>query len=501
MIRPRTGALRRPIAGGALTVAIAAALALASLTLPARPVKAAFSARWQGAMTGPFTMGPGSAEGTSWPARTFYVYVPKTLRPAGDRSLVVYLHGTTQTAEAAANSAMWNDVADREGFLVAYPEESTASSTDGSNGARAWAWGRAAFESRENGEMRTIAEITRAVTAQYAVDSGRVFIGGISAGAIMSTVMAASYPDLYNGVASWAGCAYLCADANGDLGAQRMGAHRRVVPAILFAGSTDYLVNPAMSQAAISGWTGMNDLADDGVANGSVSRQPTEGPTTFGADAASLEPAPNTGPADGSRGTLGTCLFVTAPKGNNPCPGATLGWESYPYTVTRFGTKANPSSVVVESWYIHGVSHNYAGGSNEGTYADPVGPDTTTAAWRFLDAHARPAVKASIADAAVVEGKKGVRPLAFTISLSQPAGHGASVTYATRDGSATSGTDYVAGSGTVTFEPGATEATVTIDVLGDKRRELDETFFVDLVGSSGAVLQRATATGTILTDE
>lgn len=480
---------------------LAAALALGSLNLPTRPAKAAFSARWQGTMTGPFTMGPGAEGGAAWPARTFYVYVPKTLRPAGDRSLVVYLHGTTQTAEAAANSARWNDVADQEGFLVAYPEESTANSTDGSNGARAWAWGRAAYESRENGEMRTIAEITRAVTAQYAVDPGRVFIGGISAGAIMSTVMAASYPELYNGVASWAGCAYLCADANGDVGARRMGAQRRVVPAILFAGSTDYVVNPAMSQAAISGWTGMNDLADDGVANGSVSRTPTEGPTTFGADPASLEPAPNTGPADGSRGTLGTCLFVTAPKGNNPCPGATLGWESYPFTVTRFGTKADPAWVVVESWYIHGVSHNYAGGSNEGTYADPIGPDTTTAAWRFLDAHARPAVKASIADAAIIEGKKDTRPLTFTVTLSQPAGAGVSVSYATRDGRATAGSDYIASYGTVAFAAGTTAATISVDVLGDKHREPDETFFVDLTGATGTALQQATATGTIITDE
>ena len=37
---------------------------------------------------------------------------------AGSRSLVVYLHGTTQTANAAALAAKWNDLADIEGFVV-----------------------------------------------------------------------------------------------------------------------------------------------------------------------------------------------------------------------------------------------------------------------------------------------------------------------------------------------------------------------------------------------
>jgi poly(3-hydroxybutyrate) depolymerase len=212
----------------------------------------------------------------------------------------------------------------------------------------------------------------------------------------MATVMAASYPDLYDGVASWAGCAYLCSDANGNAGYQRMGPHARLVPAILFAGSTDYLVNPAVSEAAVTGWTGMDDYADNGTPDQSVARSATEGPTTYGTDPASLRPNPDLGPPDGSRGDLGTCLYASHPKGNNPCVGASLGWTSYPYTVTKFGvntgscatTRPLPDScVAVESWFIHGVSHDYTGGSTEGTFADPVGPDTTTAAWTFLSAH------------------------------------------------------------------------------------------------------------------
>lgn len=344
------------------------------------------SARWSGTFSPRLTMPAGSDGAGSWPMRNYHVYVPRQPAPVGTRALVVYLHGTSQTAIDAANGVLWNDLADEEGFIVAYPEEATpaesGSTSDGSSDARGWAWGRAVFESRGAGEMRTIAEITEAVTAAHGVDPGRVFIAGASAGAIMATVMAATYPDLYSAVGSWAGCSYLCADTTGDLGYQRMGERARVIPAILFAGTTDYLINPALTSMQVGGLVGMNDLADDGLPNSSVSRVPTAGPTTFGAEPASLAPGPEPSLTDN-----GCRAMVNKP--NNPCPAGWLGWSKYPYTVTQFGYAADPSHVVVESWVIHLQNHNYGGGNPEGTFVDPYGPDTTRPAWAFFEAHAR----------------------------------------------------------------------------------------------------------------
>jgi hypothetical protein len=255
--------------------------------------------------------------------------------------------------------------------------------------------------------------MTKKLTADYAVNPGRVYMSGLSAGAIMSTVMTATYPDLYAGEASWAGCSYLCSDSTGDLAYARMGAYARAYPIIMFAGSADYLVNPAMTGMELTGAVGMNDIADDGQHNNSVTV--TNGPETFG-DPTQI--SPNTGPDDGSRGDAGTCLFVTTnTHGNNPCPGSDLGWSSYPYTVTRFGNAT--ASNIVESWYIHGISHNYSGGSTEGTFADPLGPDTTTAAWNFLEAHAR--VPVTTIDAGPAEGSTvRTKAPAFSFSSRSP---------------------------------------------------------------------------------
>jgi hypothetical protein len=166
-----------------------------------------------------------------------------------------------------------------------------------------------------------------------------------------------------------------------------MGTYARVIPHILFAGTADYLVNPALSETAVTGVVGMNDLADDGLPNGSVSRRATSGPTTYQSSLAELTPHPSL-TFDPSLGEYNTCLYWQD-HSNSPCLAGVLGWKSYPYTVTKYGYRSRPNDVVVESWFIQGMSHAYSGGSLEGTYADPFGPDTTRPAWRFFQAHAR----------------------------------------------------------------------------------------------------------------
>src|SRR5262245_58625706 len=93
---------------------------------------------------------------------------------------------------------------------------------------------------------------------------------------------------------------------------------------------------------------------------------------------------------------------------------------------------------------------------------------------------------ASIADVSIAEGATGTTSAGFTVTLSNPSAFGATVDWATADGSATAGEDYTAGSGTLTFDPGVTSQPVSVDVLGDTTFEADETFTVTLSNPTGS---------------
>jgi chitinase len=108
---------------------------------------------------------------------------------------------------------------------------------------------------------------------------------------------------------------------------------------------------------------------------------------------------------------------------------------------------------------------------------------------------------ASIADISVAEGSTGTTPAGFTVTLSNPSDFTATVDWATADGSATAGSDYTAGSGTVTFDPGVTSQLVSVDVLGDTTFESDETFTVTLTNPTGSTVGTGAGTGTITNDD
>ena len=108
----------------------------------------------------------------------------------------------------------------------------------------------------------------------------------------------------------------------------------------------------------------------------------------------------------------------------------------------------------------------------------------------------------SISDASVYEGNNGTKLMTFTVSLSQPSTKKVRVNYATANGTAkTSDNDYVAKSGTITFNPGQTTKTITISIKGDKKKESDESFFVNLSGASGAPIEDGQGEGWIFNDD
>uniref|UniRef100_UPI001BFC8773 MBG domain-containing protein n=1 Tax=Echinicola shivajiensis TaxID=1035916 RepID=UPI001BFC8773 len=113
-------------------------------------------------------------------------------------------------------------------------------------------------------------------------------------------------------------------------------------------------------------------------------------------------------------------------------------------------------------------------------------------------------VSVSVDDPSVTEGNSGTTTLTFTVSLDNPAPvGGATVDYATSDGSAIAGSDYTAISGTLNFAEGETSKTVNISVIGDETVEMDETLTLTLSNptGTGVLLADGSGLGTIINDD
>ncbi|WP_245931184.1 Calx-beta domain-containing protein [Actinokineospora auranticolor] len=103
----------------------------------------------------------------------------------------------------------------------------------------------------------------------------------------------------------------------------------------------------------------------------------------------------------------------------------------------------------------------------------------------------------SVGDITFAEPTSGTAGAVFTVTLNAAANAPVTVNYATANGTATAPADYTAASGTLTFAPGETSKTVTVQVAADTIDEPSETFTLTLSGASGATILRATGTATI----
>jgi probable HAF family extracellular repeat protein len=109
----------------------------------------------------------------------------------------------------------------------------------------------------------------------------------------------------------------------------------------------------------------------------------------------------------------------------------------------------------------------------------------------------------SISNFTKAEGKKNQTTLfTFTVTLSAAYDQAVTMSFQTVNGTAKSGEDYVDKTGTLTFVPGETSKTITIEVKGDSKKEADEMFYLDLYGlSSNGLFTKSRGVGTILNDD
>ena len=139
---------------------------------------------------------------------------------------------------------------------------------------------------------------------------------------------------------------------------------------------------------------------------------------------------------------------------------------------------------------------NLSGGTNAVAVADSQGRGTISD-----DDSTAVGNSVSISDVTIAEGNAGTRLATFTVT--RTGGNAAfNVNYATTNGTALSGSDYVPTTGTLTFTSGVNSRTISVTINGDTVLEPDESFLVNLSGATnGATIVDSQGIGTITDDD
>ena len=119
-------------------------------------------------------------------------HVPDDL--SAKAALVVVLHGCTQTAASYDRGTGWSTLADRHGFALLFPEQRRAN-----NPLRCFNWFRGEDHVRDSGEALSIRQMVDRMIADHGIDPARVYVTGLSAGGAMTSVLLATYPDVFAG--------------------------------------------------------------------------------------------------------------------------------------------------------------------------------------------------------------------------------------------------------------------------------------------------------------
>ncbi|APX92274.1 esterase [Halomonas sp. 1513] len=133
------------------------------------------------------------------------IYIPKNFHKNGP--LVVILHGSTQSAESYDHGSGWSALADECGIALLYPGQRKTN-----NPLSSFNWFKSGDTRRGGGEPLSIRHMIEQVVDDYAIDPSRVFITGLSSGGAMTSVMLATYPEVFAGGAIIAGLPYGSAD-------------------------------------------------------------------------------------------------------------------------------------------------------------------------------------------------------------------------------------------------------------------------------------------------
>ncbi|HSF47573.1 MAG TPA: PHB depolymerase family esterase, partial [Burkholderiales bacterium] len=134
--------------------------------------------------------------------RRYALYVPSGYSGQAPVPLVIALHGCHQTERMVADKSRLEEVAELEGFIVAYlyiarSDRSGETNDEGGRNPRCWGFWFPEEIHRGNGEVGDVARLVDRVVSEYRIDSNRVHIVGLSSGGAMTSAALVAYPDKF----------------------------------------------------------------------------------------------------------------------------------------------------------------------------------------------------------------------------------------------------------------------------------------------------------------
>ncbi|KAI0440117.1 Alpha/Beta hydrolase protein [Xylaria telfairii] len=156
-------------------------------------------------MLGGFAAGASLQQVTNFGANTsgtkMYIYVPNNL--ATNPAVIVAIHYCSGTANAYYTGTPYATLAEKHGFIVIYPESPYSGTCwDVSS--------KAALTHNGGADSNSIANMVAYTLDKYKGDKSRVFVTGTSSGAMMTNVLAATYPDVFAAGIAYAGVPATC---------------------------------------------------------------------------------------------------------------------------------------------------------------------------------------------------------------------------------------------------------------------------------------------------
>ena len=287
------------------------------------------------------------------PARRmlYWLYLPSGATAATARPLVVMLHGCKQTPTDFAASTRMNQLAERKGFAVLYPQQSAASDSH-----RCWHWYKRATQQGE-GDVLLIAEMIKQVQAKHRLDTSRTYVAGLSAGAGLAAILALRHPELIAAAGLHSSPVFGTSDSPlSGFQAMQQGAsmkHREVAAEFV----AEQPAFPGMPVMLIHG------------RNDSVVRRVNVDHLT-------------------AQFTLIDAPFITSDQPVLRSYAGRPGGRSprHAYKTATYYAGRKPELVKCE---IDALGHAWSGGEGSFDYSTPEGPDATLMLWNFFALHKR----------------------------------------------------------------------------------------------------------------